>query len=141
MKRFLLAGVLTIGALALAGGPPAGAADDPPPSKPSTTVGQSFVDADGDGVCDNCTGVGQGRGQGRGQVVPREEPVIMVVHRERRGDLAQVVGAVDVAAAAAQGAGVRFDSRVAGIHHLDDHGIPETDPSACNHRLQAPSLR
>ena len=30
---------------------------------PPTTVGPSFVDANGDGVCDNCTGTPRGQGQ------------------------------------------------------------------------------
>jgi hypothetical protein len=33
---------------------------------PPVTPGQRFVDADGDGICDNCQGQGQGAGQGRG---------------------------------------------------------------------------
>jgi hypothetical protein len=87
MKRLLIvAAALAVFALAMSNR--AGAQTAPAPNPP-TTVGPSFVDADGDGVCDNCTGTpkgkglkakkggngpgngtgprGQGRGQGRGR--------------------------------------------------------------------------
>ncbi|HEY6552765.1 MAG TPA: hypothetical protein VI669_05390, partial [Vicinamibacteria bacterium] len=34
----------------------------PPASEPLATVGPSFVDANGDGVCDNCAGTPKGTG-------------------------------------------------------------------------------
>jgi hypothetical protein len=36
---------------------------NPPASNPPTTVGPNFVDANGDGMCDNCSGTGQGQGR------------------------------------------------------------------------------
>ena len=57
MKRLLIVaavlGVATVMARA------AGAQSATPP----TTVRPSFVDANGDGVCDNCTGTPRGQGQ------------------------------------------------------------------------------
>ena len=66
MKRLMIVGLAAMGAIALASGAPVGADEEPAGEKPAA-VGQSFVDADGDGVCDNCTGVSRGRGQGQGQ--------------------------------------------------------------------------
>ena len=65
MRRLFVAGLVLAGASAVAIGS-VGAADETPTDTTATVVGQNFVDADGDGVCDNCTGTtrGQGRGQG-----------------------------------------------------------------------------
>jgi hypothetical protein len=75
MKRAVMWGLATLGMIVLASGSPLGAADDPPANRDSARVGQGFVDEDGDGVCDNCTGVsqGQGRGQGQGQSTGRRQ--------------------------------------------------------------------
>jgi hypothetical protein len=71
MKRLVVVGLAVMGAIALASGAPLRAADEEPTTAPtvekSTAVGRSFVDADGDGVCDNCTGVSRGQGQRQGQ--------------------------------------------------------------------------
>jgi hypothetical protein len=65
MRRLFVAGLVLVGATAVAIGS-VRASDDPPVDTNAKTVGQNFVDADGDGVCDNCSGTtrGQGRGQG-----------------------------------------------------------------------------
>jgi hypothetical protein len=62
MKRLLIVGLATFGTIALAAGVRVGAADDPPVNELSSSVGKNFVDADGDGVCDNCAGVARGQG-------------------------------------------------------------------------------
>lgn len=36
---------------------------NPPAPQPPVTTGPSFVDANGDGICDNCTGTPKGKGQ------------------------------------------------------------------------------
>ena len=66
MKRVLMVGLALIGTVALASGS-AGAADDPPAKEERATVGQDFIDANGDGVCDNCTGTSRAKGRGNGQ--------------------------------------------------------------------------
>jgi hypothetical protein len=57
MKRLLIVAAVLGAATVMASG--AGAQSATPP----TTVGPSFVDANGDGVCDNCTGTPRGQGQ------------------------------------------------------------------------------
>jgi hypothetical protein len=62
MKRLtIVAGAL--GTLLLVAGAARAQAPNPPASQPPPTVGPSFVDANGDGVCDNCTGTPKGKGQ------------------------------------------------------------------------------
>jgi hypothetical protein len=68
MKRALILGLgalLMTAAVASAQGRPAA-----PPTTGQTTVGANFVDANGDGICDNFQagkrGAGQGQGQGMG---------------------------------------------------------------------------
>ena len=62
MKRMtIVAGAL--GTLLLLAGVARAQAQNPPASQPPVTVGPSFVDANGDGVCDNCTGTPKGKGQ------------------------------------------------------------------------------
>ena len=64
MKRFMI-GVAAFGvAMALSG---AAGAQSPGSANPPTTVGARFVDANGDGVCDNCTGTPRGQGQKAGK--------------------------------------------------------------------------
>jgi len=65
MKMAFLGSMALVALLGLTAGP-ARADDDT--KGPAQKVGRSFVDADGDGVCDNCTSArpGQGRGQGKG---------------------------------------------------------------------------
>ncbi len=41
-------------------------------SRNAQGTGQRFVDADGDGICDNCDGTGSGAGQGRGAAKGRQ---------------------------------------------------------------------
>jgi hypothetical protein len=65
MKRLMIVGLAAMGALALASGTSVRAADEESTKEKPTAVGRNFVDADGDGVCDNCTGVSRGQGQGR----------------------------------------------------------------------------
>jgi hypothetical protein len=57
MKRMLIV-VAVLGVATVMAGP-AGAQGTVPP----TTAGPGFVDANGDGVCDNCTGTPRGQGQ------------------------------------------------------------------------------
>ena len=57
MKRLLIVAAVLGAATVMASA--AGAQSATPP----TTVGPSFVDANGDGVCDNCTGTPRGQGQ------------------------------------------------------------------------------
>ena len=57
MKRLLIVAAVLGAAAVMARG--AGAQSATPP----TTVKPSFVDANGDGVCDNCTGTPRGQGQ------------------------------------------------------------------------------
>jgi hypothetical protein len=62
MKRFVIFAA-TLGAVMVMAGV-AGAQANPPATQTPTTVGLNFVDANGDGICDNCTGTGQGQGKG-----------------------------------------------------------------------------
>lgn len=78
MKRLtIVAG--TLGALLLVAGAARAQTPDPPASQPPATVGPSFVDANGDGVCDNCTGTSKGKGQkarqGKGGAGPGNQGV------------------------------------------------------------------
>lgn len=62
MKRLtIVAGAL--GTLILLAGAARAQAPNPPASQPPAAPGASFVDANGDGVCDNCTGTPQGSGK------------------------------------------------------------------------------
>ena len=62
MKRLMIVAVALGVATVMAGA--AGAQTSGPPAvNPPTGVGPSFVDANGDGVCDNCTGTPRGQGQ------------------------------------------------------------------------------
>ena len=59
MKRLLIgAGAFGV-AMVMSG---AAGAQSPGTANPPTTVGPSFVDTNGDGVCDNCTGTPRGQG-------------------------------------------------------------------------------
>jgi hypothetical protein len=62
MKQLLI-GLAALGAVAVMAGGAAAQAAAPPASNLPTAVGPSFVDANGDGVCDNCTGTPRGQGQ------------------------------------------------------------------------------
>jgi hypothetical protein len=62
MRRLVIF-TATLGAVMVMAGV-AGAQTNPPAAKQPTTVGPNFVDANGDGICDNCTGSGQGQGKG-----------------------------------------------------------------------------
>jgi len=64
MKRTLIVTAALALAMALVG--PA-AAQTATPAGPQPPAGPSFVDANGDGICDNCTGTGAGQGQGKGK--------------------------------------------------------------------------
>lgn len=70
MKRLMIVGLAAMGAMALASAASVRAADEEPTTLPTAekpaAVGRDFVDADGDGVCDNCTGVSRGQGRGQG---------------------------------------------------------------------------
>ena len=73
MKRLtIVAGAL--GTLLLVAGAVHAQATNPPASRTPATVGPSFVDANGDGVCDNCTGTPKRQGhkarQGKGGAGP-----------------------------------------------------------------------
>lgn len=73
MKRLtIVAGAL--GTLLLVAGAARAQAPNPPASQPPATVGPGFVDANGDGVCDNCTGTPKWKGrkarQGKGGAGP-----------------------------------------------------------------------
>jgi hypothetical protein len=62
MKRLtILAGAL--GAIVLLAGTATAQTPNPPASPPPATARPNFVDANGDGVCDNCTGTPKGKGQ------------------------------------------------------------------------------
>lgn len=63
MKRIVIGAVVLGAALLLTGAAEAQSTD---PAGPPANTGRNFVDADGDGVCDNCTGTPRGQGrQGR----------------------------------------------------------------------------
>lgn len=63
-----LCAVLAVPALAFGvGGLSAGQAAVASDAPAQTVAWRGYVDADGDGVCDNYAGQGQGRGQGHGQ--------------------------------------------------------------------------
>ena len=64
MKRLVIFAA-ALGAVMVMAGAASAQTANPPASNAPTTVGPNFVDADGDGICDNCTGTGQGRGQGQ----------------------------------------------------------------------------
>jgi hypothetical protein len=70
MKRFVILGAALGAVLALAGAASAQTANPPATSAPPS-VGRNFVDADGDGICDHCTGTPRGQGQGPGQKARR----------------------------------------------------------------------
>lgn len=70
MKQLaIVAGAL--GTFLLVAGAARAQAPSPPVTQPLVTAGPSFVDANGDGVCDNCTGTPKGKGrkarQGKGR--------------------------------------------------------------------------
>lgn len=71
MKRLFVAGLVLVGATAVAIGS-VRAAEDPPADVKTRTVGRNFVDADGDGVCDKCMGSSQGKGRGQGGQTARQ---------------------------------------------------------------------
>ena len=60
MKRLLI-GVAVFGVAMVVSG--AAGAQSTSTTHPPATVGPNFVDANGDGVCDNCTGTPRGQGQ------------------------------------------------------------------------------
>jgi hypothetical protein len=64
MKRLTILAT-ALGAVMVMAGAASAQTTNPAPSNPPATVGPNFVDADGDGICDNCAGTGQGRGQGQ----------------------------------------------------------------------------
>lgn len=64
-KRLWIFGAAFAAVLLVASVSGAQTAPQPPASTP--TVGPSFVDNDGDGICDNCTGTGQGSQARRGK--------------------------------------------------------------------------
>ena len=72
MKRLVILAAALGAVMVMAGAADAQTAN--PPASTPTTVGPNFVDANGDGICDNCTGTGQGQGQkarkGRGGYGP-----------------------------------------------------------------------
>jgi hypothetical protein len=70
MKRFVVLAVALGAVLAMAGAARAQAANPPAGSAP-TSVGRNFADADGDGLCDRCTGTPRGHGRGQGQKARR----------------------------------------------------------------------
>jgi hypothetical protein len=63
MKRIAIFAA-AVGAVMVMAGAASAQTTNPPASTP-TTVGPNFVDADGDGICDNCTGTPRGQGQGQ----------------------------------------------------------------------------
>ena len=63
MKRFAIFAA-ALGAVMVMAGAASAQTTNPPASTP-TTVGPNFVDANGDGICDNCTGTPRGQGQGQ----------------------------------------------------------------------------
>jgi hypothetical protein len=65
MKRIAIFAA-ALGAVMVMAGAASAQTTNPPASTP-TTVGPNFVDADGDGICDNCTGTPRGQGQGQGR--------------------------------------------------------------------------
>jgi hypothetical protein len=65
MKRIAIVAA-ALGAVAVLTGAAHAQTSNPPASAPPA-VGPRFVDADGDGICDNCTGTPRGRGQGQGR--------------------------------------------------------------------------
>jgi hypothetical protein len=65
MKRFAIFAA-AVGVLIVMAGAARAQTTSPPATTPST-VGPNFVDADGDGICDNCTGTPRGQGQGQGR--------------------------------------------------------------------------
>jgi len=62
MKRLVIFAAALGAVMVLAGAASAQTAN-PPATNTPTAVGPNFVDANGDGICDNCTGTGQGKGQ------------------------------------------------------------------------------
>jgi hypothetical protein len=64
MKRLVIFAAALGAVMVLAGAASAQTAN-PPATNTPTAVGPNFVDANGDGICDNCTGTGQGKGQGQ----------------------------------------------------------------------------
>jgi hypothetical protein len=73
MKRLVLFAA-ALGAVMVMAGAASAQTSNPPAGNAPTAVGPSFVDANGDGICDNCTGAGQGQGRkarkGRGGYGP-----------------------------------------------------------------------
>ena len=63
MKRIAIFAA-ALGAVMVMAGAASAQTTNPPASTP-TTVRPNFVDADGDGICDNCTGTPRGQGQGQ----------------------------------------------------------------------------
>jgi hypothetical protein len=59
MKRIAILAA-ALGAVMVTAGAAGAQTANPPVSTP-TTVGPNFVDADGDGICDNCTGTARGQ--------------------------------------------------------------------------------
>lgn len=62
MKRLVIL-TAALGAVVMLAGVAAAQEPAAPPAKAPATVGPAFVDADGDGVCDNCAGTPQRKGQ------------------------------------------------------------------------------
>jgi hypothetical protein len=71
MKRLVIVAAAFGAAMVVAGWAGAQTAS-PPSSAPPTSVGPNFVDTNGDGICDHCTGkrVGPGPMAGRGGYGP-----------------------------------------------------------------------
>jgi hypothetical protein len=61
MKRLVILAVALGAVMVMAGGASAQPTIPPPANPP--VVGPNFLDANGDGICDNCTGTGQGQGK------------------------------------------------------------------------------
>ncbi len=61
--RQLMIVAAAIGVVMVVAGAAGAQTANPPAATSPGTVGRNFVDANGDGVCDNCTGTPRGRGQ------------------------------------------------------------------------------
>jgi hypothetical protein len=66
MKRLVILAV-ALGAVMVMVGAASAQTVTPPATNPPTAVGPNFVDANGDGICDNCTGQGQGQKARKGK--------------------------------------------------------------------------
>lgn len=63
MRRATLMMTVLLAGAALASAQTAAGPPDDAKGRAGTQAGRNFVDDDGDGVCDNCTGAGPGAGQ------------------------------------------------------------------------------